>query len=241
MERRSQSQHPESNRLTRFFREGRLLAPRARRASHGVQFAPIVALVTVALLTVATAAQAGSFRRFNQNGSDFGRPGLYAGGGLVGGFTTRLEGQLTEIPGVDNVEVDPSVGLAARLGARITPHFALEAHYEWMDDFETSIDGIEVAETRTQAMTGDVKGYLSTGRVQPYLSVGLGFLSAKSDDPVTAFQKTDTDFAARFGGGIDFYLNEHVGLSVDSSYVVPTGDVEDLDYVSVGAGVFFRF
>ena len=118
--------------------------------------------------------------------------------------------------------------LAARLGARITPHFALEAHYEWMDDFETSIDGIEVAETRTQAMTGDVKGYLSTGRVQPYLSVGLGFLSAKSDDPVTTFQKTDTDFAARFGGGVDFYLNESFGLSIDSSYVVPTGDVEDL-------------
>lgn len=198
-------------------------------------------MTAVALFCLATAAQAGDQRRFSQGDGDYARSGLYVGGGIVGGFTTRLEGQLTEIPGVDNVEVDPSFGLAGRLGARITPHLALEAHYEWMEDFETSVDGIEIAETRTQALTGDVKGYLATGRVQPYLSAGLGFLSATSDDPVTTFQKTDTDFAARFGGGVDFYVTRNIGLSVDSSYVIPTGDVEDLDYVSVGAGVFFRF
>ncbi len=212
-----------------------------RRTKGRVRFAPIVAMTAIALLSLASAAQAGGARRFAQGDGDYGRSGLYVGGGIVGGFTTRLEGQLTEIPGVDNVEVDPSFGLAGRLGARITPHLALEAHYEWMEDFETSVDGTEIAETRTQALTGDVKGYLSTGRVQPYLSAGLGFLHAKSDDPVTTFQKTDTDFAARFGGGVDFYLSENIGLSLDTSYVVPTGDVEDLDYVSVGAGVFFRF
>lgn len=172
---------------------------------------------------------------------DYGREGFYVGGGLVGGFTTRLEDELSDAPGVDDVEVDPSVGLAGRVGMRITPHVAIEAHYEWMNDFETSIAGTEVAETRTSVLTGDVKGYLTTGRVQPFLSAGLGFLSAKSDDPSTSFQRTDTDFAARFGGGVDFYVNRHVGFTLDTSYVVPTGDVEDLDYVSVGAGVFFRF
>ena len=173
--------------------------------------------------------------------AEYDRPGLYIGGGLVGGFTTRLESQLHEIPGVTNVEVDPSVGLTARAGVRVTPHIAIEAHYEWMDDFETSVAGNEIADTETQALTGDVKGYLATGRVQPYLAVGAGFLTAKSDDPRTNFQRTDTDFVARLGGGIEFYLNESVGFSVDTSYVLPAGDVKDLDYVSVGAGVFFRF
>ncbi len=241
MDRRSQPHPRNPNPLMRFFREGRPFTSE-RRSRSRVRFAPIVALAAIALLGLAGSAQANSrFDRLMAENGDYARSGLYVGGGLVGGFTTRLEGQLTEIPGIDDVEVDPSVGLAARLGARITPHFALEAHYEWMEDFETSIDGIEVAETRTQALTGDVKGYLSTGRVQPYLSAGLGFLSARSDDPVTAFQRTDTDFAARFGGGVELYVTEHAGLSVDSSYVIPTGDVEDLDYVSVGAGVFFRF
>jgi len=199
-------------------------------------------LIAAGALLLPGLASAGSrFNRGNYDNGDYERPGLYVGGGLVGGFTTRLEGQLTEISGVDNVEVDPSVGLAARVGARLTPRIAVEAHYEWMDDFETSISGIEVAETRTSALTADVKGYLSTGRVQPYLMAGAGFLTARSEDPVSAFQKTDTDFAARFGGGIDLYLNEVVGLSFDTSYVVPTGDVRNLDYVSVGAGVFLRF
>lgn len=246
MDRQSQPRPEQPDRSARLFRARQRLALRgrrslgrcARRATDRVRLAPTVA---IALIALAGAAQAGGYRGFARDDGEFARAGLYLGGGLVGGFTTRLEGQLTEIPGVDNVEVDPSVGLAARAGARITPHLALEAHYEWMDDFETSIDGIEVAETRTQALTADVKGYLATGRVQPYLAAGAGFLSARSDDPVTTFQKTDTDFAARFGGGVEFYVNEHIGVSVDSSYVVPTGDVEDLDYVSVGAGVFFRF
>lgn len=180
-------------------------------------------------------------RKQDRGYSDFSRPGFYLGAGLVGGFATRLESELHEIPGVTDVEVDPSVGLTARAGVRVTPHIALEAHYEWIDNFETSVAGTEIADTRTQALTGDVKGYLATGRVQPFLTLGAGFLTATSDDPVTNFRRTDTDFAARVGGGIDFYLNESVGLSLDTSYVVPTGDVQDLDYVSAGAGVFFRF
>ena len=241
MDRHSRPNARNENRVTRFFREGRPLASE-RRASFRVRLAPIVALTALACVALASAAQANSrFDRLMAEDGDYARPGLYVGGGIVGGFTTRLEGQLTEIPGVNNVEVDPSFGLSGRVGARITPHLALEAHYEWMEDFETSVDGTEIAETQTQTFTGDVKGYLATGRVQPYLSAGIGVLSAKSDDPVTTFQKTDTDFAARFGGGVDFYLSENVGLSLDSSYVVPTGDVEDLDYVSLGAGVFFRF
>lgn len=172
---------------------------------------------------------------------EYARPGLYIGGGLVGGFSTRLESELHEIPGVTDVEVDPSVGLTTRAGVRVTPHIAIEAHYEWMDDFETSVAGNEIADTSTQTLTGDVKAYLATGRVQPYLAVGAGFLTAKSDDPRTNFQRTDTDFVARVGGGVEFYLNRTVGLSIDTSYVLPAGDVKDLDYISVGAGVFFRF
>jgi hypothetical protein len=110
-----------------------------------------------------------------------------------------------------------------------------------MDDFETSVAGVGIAETRTSALTADVKGDLATGRIQPFLTTGVGFLNAKSDDPVTNFKKTDTGFAARFGGGVDFYLTEVVGLSLDTSYVVPTGEVKNLDHVSVGAGVFLRF
>lgn len=213
--------------------------------AHALSSARTLTLGTVAgvlaLAALASTGHAQGYRHFLESDGAYERSGLYVGGGLTGGFTTRLEGQLTEVPGVNDVEVDPSVGLTARAGVRVTPRFAVEAQYEWMEDFETSIAGTEVAETTTQTVTGNLKGYLGTGRVQPYLSAGAGFLRAKSDDPVTTFQRTDTDFALRFGGGLDVYLTEVIGVSLDTSYVLPTGDVEDLDYVSVGAGVFFRF
>jgi hypothetical protein len=50
-----------------------------------------------------------------------------------------------------------------------------------------------------------------------------------------------TDFAARFGGGIDLYATKHVVLSVEAEYVLPTGDVKDLDYISIGWGFQYRF
>ena len=52
---------------------------------------------------------------------------------------------------------------------------------------------------------------------------------------------SDEDFAARFGGGIDFYVTEKIGVSLDGSYVLPTGDLKDFDYFSIAWGFQYRF
>lgn len=54
-------------------------------------------------------------------------------------------------------------------------------------------------------------------------------------------RETQTDFAARFGAGLDIYLTENIVLSAGVDYVLPTGDVNDLDYVSFGGGGQYRF
>jgi len=46
---------------------------------------------------------------------------------------------------------------------------------------------------------------------------------------------------ARFGGGLDFYITESIVASAGVDYLLPTGDVEDLDYVSFGWGLQYRF
>jgi hypothetical protein len=46
---------------------------------------------------------------------------------------------------------------------------------------------------------------------------------------------------ARFGGGVEFYLTDYLYLHADTSYVLGTGDVSDLDYISVGWGLGCRF
>ena len=47
--------------------------------------------------------------------------------------------------------------------------------------------------------------------------------------------------AARFGGGIDIYATENFAVSLNISYVLPTGDLKDLDYVSIAWGFQYRF
>ena len=50
-------------------------------------------------------------------------------------------------------------------------------------------------------------------------------------------------FSARFGGGVDFYLSERFdfALQMSTSYVLTTGDIDGLDYVSLIFGAQYLF
>jgi opacity protein-like surface antigen len=50
-----------------------------------------------------------------------------------------------------------------------------------------------------------------------------------------------TEFAMRFGGGLEFYATKHIVLTLDTDYVLPFGDLENLDYVTIGWGLQYRF
>jgi opacity protein-like surface antigen len=49
------------------------------------------------------------------------------------------------------------------------------------------------------------------------------------------------DFGFRAGGGIDFYLNEHLVLNWEATAVIPTGRLDTLNYYSFGWGIQYRF
>lgn len=49
------------------------------------------------------------------------------------------------------------------------------------------------------------------------------------------------DFGFRAGGGIDFYLNEHLVLNWEATAVIPTGKLDTLNYYSFGWGIQYRF
>ncbi len=49
------------------------------------------------------------------------------------------------------------------------------------------------------------------------------------------------DFGFRAGGGIDFYLNEHLVLNWEATTVIPTGKLDTLNYYSFGWGIQYRF
>ena len=49
------------------------------------------------------------------------------------------------------------------------------------------------------------------------------------------------DFAARFGGGIDFYVTQNWVLTAGANYMLPVSDISQFDYLSVGGGIQYRF
>jgi len=178
---------------------------------------------------------------------DYARIGGYVGVSVIGGSYTRfddeLEDQLAAIGYIVSSDTDEVVGFNLYGGYRIHPHFAFEAEFEMLPNADQDISGLgKIAELDTWALTGNVKAFLLKGRTQPYALFGIGVMEADLEDSVgVGLDVTETDFAMRFGGGFDFYFTEKILGSIGVDYVLPTGDVEYLDYVSFGAGIQYRF
>jgi opacity protein-like surface antigen len=177
----------------------------------------------------------------------YARSGGYAGVSVIGGsytkFDDEVEDQLLVLGYVVRSETDTTAGFKLYGGYRLNPHFALEAEFEMLPEADVDIDGLgKIAELQTWALTGNAKVFPLTGRTQPYALIGIGIQGVEFEDSVGAgLSQTESGFAVRFGGGLDFYITENVVASAGVDYVLPTGDVEDLDYVSFGAGIQYRF
>lgn len=152
---------------------------------------------------------------------DFARPGAYA---ALNGVTA-----IETIDGDGTTEV--ATGLGARLGYRLSPQLAVEGLVDWSGDFANG-----PFDLTSTTITGNVKFYLAQDQLQPYLLAGIGTQIAD-----TNVGDSESAFAARVGGGFDYYLSERFGLLGEVAYTIPTGDLDGLDYVSVGWGVFYRF
>jgi opacity protein-like surface antigen len=143
-----------------------------------------------------------------------------------------------------------SWGFNVRGAYRFNEYFAVEGIYEYLNSFEAegSIDDIAVdAEIWTNTFTVGPKLILPLCWFQPYLAGGIGFVNANADVDIdgrrSGIELTDsnTAFAGRFGGGIDFVVTEHFALYADAGYTMATGDLDELYYFSTGFGAKFLF
>jgi opacity protein-like surface antigen len=141
---------------------------------------------------------------------------------------------------------EDSFGVMGRGGYRCHPRVSAELQFEWLDDFEAKISQIGTtqkynAQFESLVFTDNVKGHLLTGRYQPFVLLGVGFMRMEGKARAVSFRETNTDVAMRFGGGLDIYATEKWVVSAEASYLLPTGKLEELDYYSIGLGVQFRF
>jgi opacity protein-like surface antigen len=175
---------------------------------------------------------------------------------------------------------DDTFGVMGRGGYRCHPHVSAEMQFEWLDDFNGSLAESSLDNTNdtlrnfnlsieTLVFTANMKGHLLTGRFQPFVLGGFGFMrmETKSRDitpnatartdvcpadagvppdpnpPCWAAQASErqVNVALRLGGGIDVYLTENIVMSAEASYLMPTGKLDNMDYYSIGVGLQYRF
>lgn len=178
---------------------------------------------------------------------DYARRGFYVGAAVIGGAYTKAEDELEKVLAalgyIASIDVDEAVGFNLYGGYRFHPHFAAEVEFEMLPKSNISWSGVGTfAELETLNVTSNLKTFLLTGRAQPYALVGIGGMVATLKDSVgLGVRDTYSGFAFRFGGGLDFYITESVVAFAGVDYLLPTGDVDDLDYVSFGGGVQYRF
>jgi opacity protein-like surface antigen len=177
--------------------------------------------------------------------SAFGRSGGYLSLG-VGGATESFN---FDTGGLD---IGTAFLLSGRIGARANRFVAIEAAFDYsLTGFKASdtIPNVGAAEIEAKALvgTGNIKLYPIDSRIQPFVMGGGGFMYATLDCKLNGVGVTcplpssKTTFAGRVGGGLDVYLTRNLALTGEIAYVIPTGDLEDLNFLTFGGQLMFRF
>lgn len=162
---------------------------------------------------------------------------------------------------------DNTWSVSGRGGYRCHARYSIGATLEHFGGFDTDWrgpTGMGSADIDMFVGAVDIKGYLATGRLQPFVLVGGGVMAAqtKVTNPTAVRQSTedppdsgiyvpkrgpviqsrsDQDFVFRFGSGIDVYATENVVVNVGATYLLPVGVVKSLDLFTIGGGIEYRF
>lgn len=193
---------------------------------------------------------------------DFDDRGLYVGVSGVYSATLFQEEVLSYggLP-AELAQVSDSQGVSARLGYRPMNWIALEIQYEWLDTIEFSNAALgKFAEYNPQTVTANLKLFLPSGSLQPYLLVGAGIGFWELDTlafpgtvpPVAGGRSSGEGFTGRAGLGLNFHMTDHVALNLEGVGVLNTTtlDPNDTDfdktlgnlyYFAFSAGITYRF
>ncbi len=176
-----------------------------------------------------------------------GVSGVYAADTSEDDLESSLQ---NEIGTPANFSLKDTMGFKGQGGYRCHPRISAEVDVEWLAGFDgsafDSTGKISNVNFEPVVVTTSLKAYALTGRYQPYLLAGGGVMTVEIDTTDTtglggSDSETATNIALRFGGGLDFYATEQIVLTLGVDYVLPFGDLEDLDYVSIGWGLRYRF
>ena len=222
-----------------------------------------LSLRLLGLLVACAVLPVTAFAQQEEEEDPWTRTGPYVGASVVGGAFSTLNNELEKqliplglevsaIPGSgpgsrpgepNDVEHDMGLGYDVYAGYRVHKYLAAEAEFEWITDVEFDIDNGTFVDGETMTFAASVRGILPLGRFEPFAVIGIGAMYAGFEDSQDTGVRFDegSGFMWKLGGGFDLHVTEHVGIRFTTDWVQPQGKIKDLDYASVGGGLFYRF
>jgi len=203
---------------------------------------------------------------FDRPGFYVGAGGTYQYNAFASKIEEVIEDEVDDaLPGANaSFDLDDSAGFNALVGYRVASFFAVEIQYEWVDEYD--IDGstdVPIPASGTlysiegHTLTANTKWIIPFWRIQPYLLLGGGVAVSKvsNGDLADALNALGAEVedgkhakpAGRAGLGLDLYITKNIVINAQASAVVTTlkepdiGDIDDLNYMSIAAGLQYRF
>ncbi len=231
----------------------RLAALRAPWASRAIT-APLVSLL------ILHAAEASA--------SEYSQPGVYL---TVGGFNAFQQFEASAASEPVDATFEDALGFQARVGYRLTSILAGEIQGDFNSGFRTLIPAgpdnpdlpvgtLVPFDLEHGIISFNAKAIAPLGRFEPYALVGIGGMWTNL---VTGFDTgvacgpgwywgwwctgvrtrvaSGGGFISRFGGGFDVWVTEDLAVTVDASYVLPTGEISPLEFWTLNWGAKFKY
>jgi len=213
-------------------------------------FASLLAMVVLTIASGAVAQEPDDADDDAGNGDPYMRERAYGG---IGGQWSNPNFSIPLLT------ANETRGINARLGYRPHPNVAFDLVFDYNTPFKLDIPGaflvpglspymtsrFQVGEVITYLITGNVRIFpLSTvpgmpGRIQPYLSAGLG--PHIIDRDILFKRATIVPVATRLGGGVDVYATPHFAVSLDAAYVLNIHQALDTRYWMFGGNVQYHW
>jgi hypothetical protein len=150
-------------------------------------------------------------------------------------------------------DVDSAAYVGGSLSYGVQDWLALGAEAGWAQ-FGESAPGINLDENAVPIFGDIIFRYPTSSEWKPYAIIGLGVIVWNIDSNISGLNvDVDTAFAAKFGGGVDYFMNDNWALNFEFSYVTSSADATatfngatatasgDTDYWMVGGGVKYLF
>jgi OmpA-OmpF porin, OOP family len=151
------------------------------------------------------------------------RAGAFSVSPFIGGYVFE---------GNQDIENDFTYGID--LGYHLTDNLAAEVAFNFVD---TSFDGALDGDLELNSYHVDMLYHFrSSGKLVPFIALGVGALKYEPENA-----KNATDFAANYGAGLQYFLNDNVALRCDVRHLLSFDSADKYNNLVYTAGVSFLF